>query len=407
METTKKALPLKPEKPYPGFPLFPHATRRWAKKIHGQLRYFGPWDDPQGALGRWLEQREDLMAGREPKEAQGHSSVRDVVNAFLTSKQSDRDKGELSPRTFNDYYRTCERVINCFGKTGAALSLTQNDFQIYATKIASWAPVTRSNEIQRVRTLFKYAYEAGLIDKPVLFGPDFKKPKARTLRADRNAKPTRMFAPTEIRSLLKKAGVQLKAMILLGINCGLGNADISGLNWAHLGLAKGLLDYPRPKTAVDRRATLWPETIKALKAVKRFGANPLSAGDNKGQPRYRPIDSADSDAVFLTLQQRRFVRHENSIRDSVAMAFGKLLRSAGIKREGVNFYSLRHTFETAAMGGKDREATDRIMGHADPHIRTNYQHWQKDASENERLRGVTDHVRKWLFTSSPAKKPYI
>jgi len=57
--------PSKFKKPRPDFPLFPHATGRWAKKVRGKLRYFGKVaDDPDGqaALAKWLNERDDLLA---------------------------------------------------------------------------------------------------------------------------------------------------------------------------------------------------------------------------------------------------------------------------------------------------------------------------------------------------------
>ena len=101
----------KPDKPYVGFPLFAHATGRWCKKIRGKLVYFGPWADPDAALQRWLDQRDDLLAGRTPRAKTAGLTLRDLANRFLRTKEISRNDGELSPRTFESYYRTCERLL--------------------------------------------------------------------------------------------------------------------------------------------------------------------------------------------------------------------------------------------------------------------------------------------------------
>src|SRR5579871_3465880 len=101
---------VKPAKPSPEFPLFPHATRRWAKKIRGKMHYFGPWDDPTAALEEFLRQRDDLYAGRDPNASKNEPKLSNLVNQFLTSKRLLMEGGELSALTWRDYYDTCARM---------------------------------------------------------------------------------------------------------------------------------------------------------------------------------------------------------------------------------------------------------------------------------------------------------
>lgn len=125
----------------------------------------------------FLHQQDDHYAGRSPRtQDNSRATLRDVLNHFLTSKQQQIENDELSYRSFADYERTCRRLIEQFSKNRIVEELRPLDFKELRAEISKTrGHVALGNEIQRVRTIFKYAYEAELIDKPVRFGPDFKK----------------------------------------------------------------------------------------------------------------------------------------------------------------------------------------------------------------------------------------
>jgi integrase len=373
----------KPAKPYEDFPLFPHATRRWAKKIRGKLHYFGPWEDWQGALKRYQEQKDDLHAGRAPRVQGDGLTVRDLLNRFLTAKKLQVEAGELAARTFADYKVVTDRLSATFGLTRLVEDLGADDFErLRAEAAKNLGPVALGNFVQRVRSVFKYAFDAVLLDKPIRFGPQFRRPGRKVLRRARYAKGARMFEAKELRQMLDHAGQPLKAMILLGINCGFGNSDCGTLPLSALDLDGGWVNYPRPKTAIPRHCPLWPETIALI--------------EEASARRPTPKDAAHAELVFVT--KRGGSWWKDSPDNPISKEMAKLLQELKIHRPGLNFYALRHTFETIGGEARDQVAVDHIMGHVRDDMASVY----RERISDERLRVVTDHVRAWLFP--PAKK---
>jgi integrase len=367
----------RPKKPYADFPLFPHATRRWAKKIRGKLHYFGPWDDWKAALAKYQEQKDDLHAGRVPRVQSDGLTVRELLNRFLTAKKRLLEAGELSGRTFIDYKVVTDRLSVGFDLSRLVEDLAADDFErLRAEAAKSLGPVALGNFVQRTRSVFKYAYDAGLIDRPVRFGPHFRRPGRKVLRQARHAKGPRMFEAAELRTILDGASVPMKAMILLGVNCGFGNTDCGTLPLSALDLDGGWVNYPRPKTAIARRCPLWPETVQALRdAIAR---------------RPDPKSQEHAGRVFITIHGGSWWK--DSPENPVTVEMARLLKKVGLHRPGVNFYALRHTFETIAGQTRDQVAVDHIMGHVRDDMASVY----RERISDERLKAVTDHVRQWL-----------
>ena len=386
----------KPVKPYPGFPLFPHANGLWAKKIRGKLHYFGPWKDAQAALDLYLEQRDDLHAGRRPRQFGDGFTVRDLANHFLTSKQRQVDADEIKLKTFSDYHGVAARIIEVFGPDRLVSDLRPDDFgELRAVIARNRGPVATAGQIVQSKMLFTHAFANELIDRPVAYGSQFSRPPQKALRAARNRpEKSRMFEPTEIKALISGASVPMQAMIYLGLNAGFGNTDVAELPISAIDFEAGVIDFPRPKTAISRRCPLWPETIEALRAAI--------------EARPAPISPADQGLVFVTKPGHRWVRVRRkaspgkgqavaTLIDAVGQEFSKLRRAQADDRLGRGFYSLRHTFRTVVDELPDRPAVDRIMGHeSTADMRVAY----VERIDDGRLRAVTVHVRRWFLATA-------
>jgi integrase len=310
--------------------------------------------------------------------------MRELVNQFLNSKRRLMENSELSRQMHHDYYVNCETVLDLLGRETLVESLKAEAFEDMRASMAKGVGlVTLGNRIRMTRILFKYGYDADLLDKPVKFGPAFKTPSKKLLRAERQSKPKRMFEAEEIRSMIESADLTLKALILLGINAGFGQADCSNVTMAAFDLDGGWVDFARSKTAVERRCPLWKETVAALRVA--FDRRPKAK-----RPEFEP-------RAFLTKYGVPFVRTGSvgSNIDGVAQQFRKLLIVLKLNGNRRAFYALRHTFETIGGGSRDQIAVDHIMGHApaSDDMSATY----REQIEGDRLKAVAEHVRKWLW----------
>lgn len=424
--TSKESRNSRPTKPYPTFPLFPHASGRWAKKVRQKTRFYGRWGNvvagellPVEDLGKSAADAKAEFDRCWPYHSQGREAppvnagegctTRDLCNAFLTAKLALVKSGELSQYSFSEYQRTTDSIMAFFGRDRRVDDLRPDDFESFRTSLArGCGVVTLKSKVNRARVVFKFASDRNLIDRPVAYGGAFDRPSAKTLRKARNEAGERMFEredllrilnlldgkPVDVAGLDKPvhlaASATMKAMVLLGLNAGFGNTDVATLPISAVSLDKAWLTFPRPKTGIHRRVPLWPETVVAIRKAL--------------EERPKPNDDADADVCFITSRGTRYVRLQPSGTEgkfvtinSLSRRFEGIMGKLGIEgRRGLNFYTLRHVFETQAGESRDQIAVDAIMGHVDESMGAQY----RERISDDRLIAVTETVRTWLFGSS-------
>ncbi len=395
----------KPTKPYPSFPLTSHNNGQWCKKIRGKLHFFGVWADHEAALDNYLRVAADLHAGRQPRQANLYPdgvTVKEMCDRYLTYQFRRAEAGEIGHRWFED----CRCVLKVFsqqvGTQRITMDLLPDDFDRFRQRLIRRGLTTKgrglgvhalNRAITVVRGAFKYAYETDLIERPMKYGKSFDRPSATAKRKVRRAAEQengkRLFEPRELDRLLEAASGQMRAMIFLGINGGFGNIDCARLPIKAADLDGAIVEFDRPKTGIERVAPLWPETVAALRQV--LEERPVAR--TKDWARLLFLTPSGLPWIRETIQRSEGNTVQKVSRvDTISKEFGELLTQLGLKRKGVGFYALRHTFRTWADETGDQHAIHRIMGHAIPGMSGIY----VERIELDRLRAVVDHVRSKL-----------
>jgi integrase len=164
------------------------------------------------------------------------------------------------------------------------------------------------------KTFLRWVYERGVIELP----RNFNRLKVSVKASDRTIP---LFRLSELRTLVEAAAThkpKFYCWLLVMLNCGYCQNDLSELDYSELDLKKGIIRRARSKTwdrgGVVRTYKLWPETIAAL---KEFRNRDLSIKGDCGKP-----------LVLTTDTGGRLVQSGRC--DNIRSAYRHLVRKAGL-----------------------------------------------------------------------------
>ena len=357
------------------FPLTPHPSGQYCKKIKGRMRYFGT--DKKQALERYLGQATYLHGCQRSMQtaSNGKMTLKELCDLYLKYQESRVFADKLTPKHYNDQ-TGCVRKLNSFlGRERKIESILTLDLQNYKRRLqGSYRSVHRQNlHISVMKAMFHWARRNDILESI----PNIDAISKGKIIVDQE-KYT--FDSQQINKLLSGADVKMRAMIWLGLNCGFGCTDCGKLKWKDLYFKHSRVKLARNKTGIRRNLPLWPETIKALKELSRSGQ--LVFYTSEGHPWVTTVVKTKSNG-----------EREYTPVNRITPTFSRLMKKVGIHApKGTGFYALRRTAATIAARSGDPFAVQRLLGHVDLTMATRY---VQDVSEQTDR--VIENSRKYVL----------
>lgn len=364
-----------------GCALFLHGNGQWCRKVKRKAYYFG--SDLDAALERWADEKDHILAGHAPPRKDGKPTLAELANLYLADSRQRVKEGVVRADHTSSVKAMTDLVIGTVGGQAKPDTMTPTQWAsvrsaMSVSKVGKQvAQATLQGRMARCRAFLTWCIKLKHV-KAIDTADSLTPPAKRLLRREKTAKGKRLWDASDLRKVIDASPVAFKPVLLLGINCGMGAADIAALTRSQWKPGQEYLDCPRNKTGIDRRVWLWPETREALAAAVAKRATPAK---QKWENR-----------LLLTVRGNPWSRvGESGTNDLVHSQLNDCKRDAGVTKG--QHYDCRRTFRTKASAVCDLEAIDHCMGHSGKGEGATYVQEISD----ERIRKVCSHVRTWLY----------
>jgi integrase len=201
-------------------------------------------------------------------------TIGSLVETFLANQKQAAEVGEISAARYDKLRVNMKKFLDCIDSDLPASKLDNamlNHWRgIVSKQVADGiiAPVTGRDCLAITKRFVNFAYNRGYLE--VI-------PRCLTARGQDSftiAVKRKEIVTAElgdVHRLLAVASSKAKLVIFLGLNCGYGPRDISGIFKREIDFKRGTLTRSRTKTSKRDKPTivtfkLWPETLSAIKA---------------------------------------------------------------------------------------------------------------------------------------------
>ena len=297
-------------------------------------------------------------------------TIRGLIDRYVSMRRGEAESGQLSVDSYKEYkikldefaaYCVFKRLETVDEITSTILA-QYREFQLHLAMPDSEdenaiSPVTARKRLGRLKTWLEWCYENEALDTlprnlKTLARIKFEKPRPKFWTAE------------ECRNLFQAATPRTKLYILLGLNCGFTQKDLSTLDHSHIDYKAGEIRRERNKTGIRQVHCLWPLTLKLLRAeVKPAAAGPVLKNENGG-----PL-------ITETIRDNGHV----STTDCVKLAFNRLKKQVKLGEDVRGFACFRKTSANAiAERFEDDRLVDLFLAHSDGAMRKHYteQHYK-------------------------------